>query len=437
MSRPRDRSGSSGEHRDDVPDGRQPRPAGAAAHRFRYRSERLAGRPRRPAAAAPRPALAGDASSSATTSAIPARHCATTSRDCSPTTASTSPAAGSSCSPTPAPSATCSTRSAFTGATPPTARLVAVVAEVHNTYGDRHAYVLRPDRGRPGRPGPRQADVCLAVQPRRRRVPDHRVAARRTDVSVTVTLTRDGQPPFVATAPRRPARDPPTSASRRGRDGSHLAAGQRSDPLAGRPPVPSRPSHRAPTDPRAAGGSLMTTLRAGQPRRPRRRPRPLAGDGRPRAVADARPRSPQLAAAAGRRPHRYPRRRSRTGRRGAAATRPTMRVLDTERFFTRLGRDGLIGFGESYMAGDWDSDELVALLTPMARDMGTLVPPRAAVAAPLVQRAPPAERGQRPPRRAAQHRPALRPVERPVRHVPRRDDDVLRRRCSSRPGDDA
>jgi cyclopropane-fatty-acyl-phospholipid synthase len=54
---------------------------------------------------------------------------------------------------------------------------------------------------------------------------------------------------------------------------------------------------------------------------------------------------------------------------------PTLRVADSERFLTRLGRDGLIGFGESYMAGDWDSDELVALLTPMARDMGSLVPP--------------------------------------------------------------
>jgi cyclopropane-fatty-acyl-phospholipid synthase len=54
---------------------------------------------------------------------------------------------------------------------------------------------------------------------------------------------------------------------------------------------------------------------------------------------------------------------------------PTLQVLDADRFMTRLGRDGLIGFGESYMAGEWDSDELVALLTPMARDMGTLVPP--------------------------------------------------------------
>jgi cyclopropane-fatty-acyl-phospholipid synthase len=63
------------------------------------------------------------------------------------------------------------------------------------------------------------------------------------------------------------------------------------------------------------------------------------------------------------------------GSRVGAAGGPVMRVLDTHEFLTRLGRDGLIGFGEAYMAGAWDSDDLVALLTPMARDMGTLVPP--------------------------------------------------------------
>jgi cyclopropane-fatty-acyl-phospholipid synthase len=61
------------------------------------------------------------------------------------------------------------------------------------------------------------------------------------------------------------------------------------------------------------------------------------------------------------------------GRDGA----PTLQVLNAEKFFTRLGRDGLIGFGEAYMAGDIDSDDLVAVLTPMARNMGTLVPPAA------------------------------------------------------------
>jgi cyclopropane-fatty-acyl-phospholipid synthase len=63
------------------------------------------------------------------------------------------------------------------------------------------------------------------------------------------------------------------------------------------------------------------------------------------------------------------------GMRFGAAGAPRLRVLDTDEFLTRLGRDGLIGLGEAYMAGAWDSDDLVALLTPMARDMGTLVPP--------------------------------------------------------------
>jgi cyclopropane-fatty-acyl-phospholipid synthase len=45
-------------------------------------------------------------------------------------------------------------------------------------------------------------------------------------------------------------------------------------------------------------------------------------------------------------------------------------------FYQRLGGSGLIGFGESYMAADWDSPELTALLTVFAARVGTLVPPR-------------------------------------------------------------
>jgi cyclopropane-fatty-acyl-phospholipid synthase len=55
---------------------------------------------------------------------------------------------------------------------------------------------------------------------------------------------------------------------------------------------------------------------------------------------------------------------------------PAMRVLRPEPFLARVGRDGKIGFGEAYMAGDWETDDLAALLTPMARDLRTLVPPR-------------------------------------------------------------
>ena len=104
------------------------------------------------------------------------------------------------------------------------------------------------------------------------------------------------------------------------------------------------------------------------------RSRALAGDGRRRLVAGSCAGGPHAAAPGGR-PHRHPGRCSRTARRGVGSSAPTLRVLDADAFFTRLGRDGLIGFGESYMAGDWDSDDLVALLTPMARNMGTLVPP--------------------------------------------------------------
>nr|WP_234391031.1 class I SAM-dependent methyltransferase [Nocardia suismassiliense] len=43
-------------------------------------------------------------------------------------------------------------------------------------------------------------------------------------------------------------------------------------------------------------------------------------------------------------------------------------------FFLRLGNYGLIGLGESYMAGEWTSPDLVGLLTVFAADMSTLVP---------------------------------------------------------------
>ena len=56
---------------------------------------------------------------------------------------------------------------------------------------------------------------------------------------------------------------------------------------------------------------------------------------------------------------------------------PLFRIHRPHDFFTRVGQDGKIGFGESYMAGDWDAPEdLAGLLEPMARNLRTLVPPR-------------------------------------------------------------
>lgn len=84
----------------------------------------------------------------------------------------------------------------------------------------------------------------------------------------------------------------------------------------------------------------------------------------------------------------------------AAGSEPQMRIHRPEEFFARLGSDGLIGFGEAYMAGDWDagdrSADLPELLTVLAGAMGTLVPPALQRFRPLVvRRAPAADDGDR------------------------------------------
>ncbi|WP_374115730.1 class I SAM-dependent methyltransferase [Streptomyces sp. NK15101] len=62
-----------------------------------------------------------------------------------------------------------------------------------------------------------------------------------------------------------------------------------------------------------------------------------------------------------------------TGARPSAAD-PHLTLHDPDAFHRRIGRHGLIGFGESYMAGEWDSDDLAGLLTVLARHVDELVP---------------------------------------------------------------
>lgn len=45
-----------------------------------------------------------------------------------------------------------------------------------------------------------------------------------------------------------------------------------------------------------------------------------------------------------------------------------------EEFFARLGSDGLIGFGESYMTGAWDAEDLAGTLTVLCEQITDLVP---------------------------------------------------------------
>ena len=60
---------------------------------------------------------------------------------------------------------------------------------------------------------------------------------------------------------------------------------------------------------------------------------------------------------------------------GAAdPTLPTMVIQRPDSLARRIGRYGLIGFGESYMAGEWSSDDLAGVLTEFASSMADLVP---------------------------------------------------------------
>ncbi|MET9162301.1 cyclopropane-fatty-acyl-phospholipid synthase family protein [Streptomyces parvulus] len=53
---------------------------------------------------------------------------------------------------------------------------------------------------------------------------------------------------------------------------------------------------------------------------------------------------------------------------------PLVEVHDPDAFHARIGAQGLIGFGESYMAGEWDAPDLVGALGVLAANAADLVP---------------------------------------------------------------
>ena len=141
------------------------------------------------------------------------------------------------------------------------------------------------------------------------------------------------------------------------------------------------------------------------------------------------------------RPAPLPRRRRRldvtvhvepTGDRSAAADR-VMLVHRPDEFFARLGRDGLIGFGEAYLTGAWDADDLAGFLTVLAAGCRTLVPEPLQRLRALVVRRHPRPTSSSTEATASQHRAPLRPVQRPLRAVPRRDAELLLRALRTRP----
>ena len=59
---------------------------------------------------------------------------------------------------------------------------------------------------------------------------------------------------------------------------------------------------------------------------------------------------------------------------GGDALSPALTIHQRDALARRIGRHGLIGFGESYMAGEWSSNELTAALTVLAESVADLVP---------------------------------------------------------------
>jgi len=54
---------------------------------------------------------------------------------------------------------------------------------------------------------------------------------------------------------------------------------------------------------------------------------------------------------------------------------PVMTVHRPRELFARIGRHQLIGFGEAYLTGAWDAEDLASFLTVLAADLPDLVPP--------------------------------------------------------------
>ena len=68
---------------------------------------------------------------------------------------------------------------------------------------------------------------------------------------------------------------------------------------------------------------------------------------------------------------------------------PELVINSPGAFYRRIAAAGLVGLGESYMAGDWDSTDLADVLTVLATGLGRLIP------APLLRLRPPGN-GRRP-----------------------------------------
>ena len=242
--------------------------------------------------------------------------------------------------------------------------LICVVAEVHNTYGERHAYLLRPDEA-----GTAVTDKSFYVSPFFDVTGSYelRFTLKPDLVATTVTLRRHDAVAFTRNlrAGLNPRRRP--ALARAHPAALHAPADLGPDPGARHLALAPSPAHPLPATPHPTGRGLIMTV--------------SASIGWPAA---ATPRAPLRATiariifehAVQRIPVRvtYP-----DGRvlGGGSGTSPEFRLLRPNAFFARLGRDAKVGFGEAYMASDWRAGpgtDLADLLTRFAARLATLVP---------------------------------------------------------------
>ena len=237
-----------------------------------------------------------------------------------------------------------------------------VIAEVHNTYGQRHAYLLPPANK------PAVVAKKLYVSPFNRVSGHYQVLAPRPNqkLDLVVSLHDGSKPAFVARL--RGTHSPATL--------RHITRMQIVSPLAPlmvalriRIQGIALWLRRVPMVPRNTAISQKDLPAIDSERWPAVATVPSG----PRAAASAIVANRLLRRIGNRLPVRfaYP---DGSAIGAGEATSPTLIINQPDRLARRIGRHGLIGFGESYMAGEWESDDLAGLLTVLARDMAELVP---------------------------------------------------------------
>ena len=237
-------------------------------------------------------------------------------------------------------------------------RQVATVVEVHNTYGDRHAYLVHPDeRGRARVPKAMYVSPFHGTDG----TYDLAVPLPGDRLHIAVTLRSDDGAVFSAslTGTRAPGRLPPAGLRRAA---PRRAARVHAHPRPRHPPVAPTTAGATPAAP-SPGRREMTLAPARRSApgptsdRPRRTYWPgldLVPSGRARP---SRPRWPHACSAAVEPAPRHVVVERPEGLETLGLGGPTATIRRPDEFFTRIGVDGLIGFGEAYLTGAWDTED--------------------------------------------------------------------------------